>query len=176
MLNCNDKTFCRVIAGEICGFSARTEEKLRTHLYHYSKENIASVPSSYIMPKGSPLEVRSNLGAEFTFDNIKAHLQDLFEGPIMWLQNTGLLDKFFIEVLNAPPQIPLKKIRVNEALNVKQLATAAIVMLFGIVLSSLLFLGELCYGTTEARETQVEKEDYIWRRPPIEPIISIKYY
>ena len=86
------------------------------------------MPSSYIMPKGSPLEVRSNLGAEFTFDNIKAHLQDLFEGPIMWLQNTGLLDKFFIEVLNPPPQIPLKKIRVNEALNVKQLATAAIVI------------------------------------------------
>ena len=94
----------------------------------------------------------------------------------MWLQNTGLLDKFFIKVLNPPLQIPLKKIRFNESLNVKQLATAAIIMLVGIVLSSLLFLGELCYGTTEARETQVEKEDYIWRRPPIEPIISIKYY
>ena len=95
----------------------------------------------------------------------------------MWLQNTGLLDKFFIEVLNPPPQIPLKKIRVNEAINVKQLATAAIIMLVGIVLSSLLFLGELCYGTPEVREAQVEEEeDNIWRRPPIEPIISIKYY
>ena len=134
------------------------------------------MPSSYIMPKGSPLEVRSNLGAEFTFDNIKAHLQDLFEGPIMWLQNTGLLDKFFIEVLNPPPQIPLKKIRFNEALNVKQLATAAIIMLVGIVLSSLLFMGELCYGPPKVTKVQVEEEDNIWRRPPIEPIISIKYY
>ena len=94
----------------------------------------------------------------------------------MWLQNTGLLDKFFIEVLNAPPQIPLKKIRVNEALNVKQLATAAIIMLVGIVLSSLLFLGELCYGPPKVTKVQVEEEDNIWRRPPIEPIISIKYY
>ena len=87
----------------------------------------------------------------------------------MWLQNTGLLDKFFIEVLNPPPQIPLKKIRVNEALNVKQLATASIVMLVGIVLSSLLFLGELCYGSHEMRENQIEEveEEKIWRRPPI---------
>ena len=87
----------------------------------------------------------------------------------MWLQNTGLLDKFFIEVLNPPPEIPLKKIRVNEALNVKQLATAAIVMLVGIVLSSLLFLGELCYGSPEEREVQVEEleEENSWRRPPI---------
>ena len=113
------------------------------------------------MPKDSPLEVKISLAEYFIFEDFKLLLQDLFEGPIMWLQNTGLLDKFFIEVLNPPPQIPLKKIRVNEALNVKQLATAAIVMLVGIALSSLLFLGELCYGTTEARETQVEKEDYI---------------
>ena len=62
----------------------------------------------------------------------------------MWLQNTGLLDKFFIEVLNPPLEKPLPKVRINEALNVKQLATAAIVVLVGLVISSLVFLGELC--------------------------------
>ena len=61
----------------------------------------------------------------------------------MWLQNTGLLDKFFIEVLNPPLEKPLPKVRINEALNVKQLATAAIVVLVGLVISSLVFLGEL---------------------------------
>ena len=57
LLHFNVSTFLRVTAGEICGCGARTEEKLRVNFQHYSKENIASVPSSYILPKGSPLEV-----------------------------------------------------------------------------------------------------------------------
>ena len=45
------------MAGEVSAIHTRGEEKLRKHMYHYSKESIASVPSSYIMPKDSPLEV-----------------------------------------------------------------------------------------------------------------------
>ena len=84
----------------------------------------------------------------------------------MWLQNTGLLDKFFIDVLNPPPEIPLKKIRVNQALDVQQLATAAIVMLVGIIISSFLFLGELCCGSPGM--SQVEEKKKTRRRAPIE--------
>ena len=72
----------------------------------------------------------------------------------MWLQNTGLLDKFFIDVLHPPLHIPLKKIRVNQALDVQQLATAAIVMLVGIIISSFLFLGELCCGSPEMSQVE----------------------
>ena len=79
----------------------------------------------------------------------------------MWLQNTGLLDKLFIEVLSPPVEIPLKKLRVNEALDVQQLATAAIVMLAGIVVSSILFLGELCCGSPETTKVQYEEEEKI---------------
>ena len=72
----------------------------------------------------------------------------------MWLQNTGLLDKFFSDVLNPPLEIPLKKIRVNQALDVQQLATATIVMLVGIIISSFLFLGELCCGSPEMSQVE----------------------
>ena len=60
----------------------------------------------------------------------------------MWLQNTGLLDKFFIDIQNPPPVIPLKKVRANEPLIIQQLATAAIVLLVGLLLASLIFIGE----------------------------------
>ena len=80
----------------------------------------------------------------------------------MWLQDTGLLDKFSIDVLHPPLEIPLKKIRVNEALDVQQLATAAIVMLVGIIISSFLFLGERCCGSPVEKE-----EDKTWRKARI---------
>ena len=77
---------------------------------------------------------------------------------MMWLQNTGLLDKFFDEVLNPPVPIPQKLLRVNEPLNVQQLGTAAMVMLAGMIASALFFLVELCCGTPEqAQEKRVEE-------------------
>ena len=77
----------------------------------------------------------------------------------MWLQNTGLLDKLSIDVLDSPLEIYLPKIKVDEALDVKQLATAAIVMLFGIVISSFLFLGELCSRSPNISEIQYEEDE-----------------
>ena len=65
------------MAGEICGFAARNEEKLRVNFQHYSKENIASVPSSYILPKGSPLEVGTNIGAQMTLGKERIFLTGL---------------------------------------------------------------------------------------------------
>ena len=47
----------------------------------------------------------------------------------------------------------------DEALDVKQLATAAIVMLFGIVISSFLFLGELCSRSPNISEIQYEEDE-----------------
>ena len=65
----------------------------------------------------------------------------------MWLQNTGLLDKVFINIQNPPPVIPLKKVRANEPLIIQQLATAAIVLLIGLVMATLIFLGEhFCFS------------------------------
>ena len=77
----------------------------------------------------------------------------------MWLQNTGLLDRFFIDVLNPPREIPLKRIRINEPLNMQQLATAAIVMWSGIVICSFIFLGELCCGSPEKMEIMDKEEE-----------------
>ena len=77
---------------------------------------------------------------------------------MMWLQNTGLLDKFFIEALNPPVPIPQKLLRVNEPLNLQQLGTAAMVMLAGMIVSALFFFIELCSGTPEqAQEKEIEE-------------------
>ena len=75
----------------------------------------------------------------------------LFAGPIMWLQNTGLLDKFFLEALSPPHEKPLKKIRMNEPLVIQQIATAAIVMLAGLSLASLVFLGERFWAIGQSK-------------------------
>ena len=70
----------------------------------------------------------------------------------MWLQNTGILDKLFNRVLDPPPFQPLPKLRVNEPLNLDQLGTAAMVMAAGMIISSIVFLGELCCRNPEIHE------------------------
>ena len=72
----------------------------------------------------------------------------------MWLQNTGILDKLFNRVLDPPPYQPLPKLRVNEPLNLDQLGTAAMVMAAGMIISSIVFLGELCCRNPEIHEVK----------------------
>ena len=72
----------------------------------------------------------------------------------MWLQNTGILDKLFNRVLDPPPFQPLPKLRVNEPLNLDQLGTAAMVMAAGMIISSIVFLGELCCRNPEIHEVK----------------------
>ena len=72
----------------------------------------------------------------------------------MWLQNTGILDKLFNRVLDPPPFQPLPKLRVNEPLNLDQLGTAAMVMAAGMIISSIVFLGELCCRNPEIHEAK----------------------
>ena len=67
----------------------------------------------------------------------------------MWLQNTGILEKLFKSVLDPPPFEPLSKLRINEPLNLNQVGTAAMVMAFGMIVSLILFLGELGCGNPE---------------------------
>ena len=77
LLHFNVSTFLRITAGEICSFGARNEEKLRANFQHFSKENIATVPSSYILPKGSPLEVGTNIGAHIALGKDRIFLTGL---------------------------------------------------------------------------------------------------
>ena len=60
---------CRVAAGEIASFAARNEEKLFVNRgVRYSRENVAAVPSSYVIPMDSPLQVSIPRGVNiFTF-------------------------------------------------------------------------------------------------------------
>ena len=76
----------------------------------------------------------------------------------MWLQNTGILDKLFNRVLNPPFEIPLPTVRIDEPLNMDQLGTAAMVMAAGMIISSVVFLGELCCGSPEVVDSENDKE------------------
>ena len=60
----------------------------------------------------------------------------------MWLQDSGILKKFVHDELRAPVPIPLPKFKVNQPLNISQLATAFFFAIFGIVASTLAFLAE----------------------------------
>ena len=78
LLHFNVSIFLRITAGEKCAFGSRNgDAKLRVNLHQYSKENIVSVPSSYILPKGSPLEVSSNIGAQMTLGKERIFLTGL---------------------------------------------------------------------------------------------------
>ena len=82
---------------------------------------------------------------------------------MMWLQNTGILDKMFYRVLNPPFEIPLPKVRANEPLNLDQLGTAAMVMAAGMIISSIVFLGELCCRNPEVHEVDDRDKKKIQR-------------
>lgn len=61
----------------------------------------------------------------------------------MWLQDTGVLDKIKYDVLKPPMLRPLQKVWKDEPLNLYQLEIIMIVLVFGMVLSILVFLFEL---------------------------------
>ena len=55
------KSYCRTLSGEAAGFVATTEQKLKRNIFHFSKEIVVAVPSSFILPKESPLIVRGKI-------------------------------------------------------------------------------------------------------------------
>ena len=71
--------------------------------------------------------------------------QDLFENTTLRLRDSGMLGKIFVDELNAPDAIPDPKVRVDEPLNIYQLATSFMVMAGGLTLGILAFMVERCF-------------------------------
>ena len=112
-----------------------------------SDTNFVSLPSSFILPKGSPLQVCYMIIAFswcfFTSLCGNFILQDIFKPAIMWLQDTGILIKLRDDELKAPNPIPRQKVKFNQPLSISQLATAFLLMTTGMLISISVFFVEL---------------------------------
>ena len=60
----------------------------------------------------------------------------------MWLQDTGILRKLYLDEAKPPPPNPLPKNRTNQPLTIQQLGTAAMVAVGGYIIAAFAFLGE----------------------------------
>ena len=61
----------------------------------------------------------------------------------MWLRDAGVLEKIKYDVMNAPIAIPDPQVMYNQPLILKQLGIIMIVLVVGLVISTLVFFLEL---------------------------------
>ena len=66
-----------------------------------------------------------------------------FQNAIMWLKDTGILNKLKQDVLNPPIPIPLPMVRDKEPLILKQLGITMIILAVGLFIALMAFLMEL---------------------------------
>ena len=115
---------------------------------HNSKNPILSFYSSFIVPKGSPLKVIC-LQILILSDNLIAvppicmTLQGLFQNDVMWLRDTGILDKMKYDMLKTEMSDPLPKVWKDKPLNLYQLGIIMIITLLGVTSSIMVFIWEL---------------------------------
>ena len=93
-------------------------------------------------------------------ENFREHLinpahyitQAIFSSTIMWLRDTGILDKVKYDVMNPPIPIPDPTVRQNEPLILRQLGIIMIVLVVGLAVGTVMFFVELCINTKGAPE------------------------
>ena len=70
-------------------------------------------------------------------------LQDLFQNDIMWLRDTGVLDKMKNDMMETDMPDPIPKVWKDKPLNLFQLGIIMIICLFGVIASIVVFMWEL---------------------------------
>ena len=77
-----------------------------------------------------------------------------FQNTIIWLKDTGILDKLKHDAMNLPIPIPLPRVRDKEPLILKQLGITMIILAVGLFIALMAFLMELCMkrGTSPAQK------------------------
>ena len=136
------------------------EKATMINMAYFSDTNYATLPSSYILPKGSPLQVCYYVIFLIFYTSLCGHitLQDIFKPTIMWLQDTGILIKLKDDQLIAPNPIPRPKVKFNQPLSIFQLATAFLLMAAGMLISmSVFFIELLNRPNVKAKGTKSQK-------------------
>ena len=117
--------------------------------YHFGKDPLySSSPTSYIVPKGSPLQVDKTIG-QLPMLHVRIYLiyenfpKEKFKQSIMWLKDTGTLEKVKYDFLNRVIRIPDPKLRHNQPLILKQLGIIMIILVVGLFIATIVFLLEL---------------------------------
>ena len=83
----------------------------------------------------------------------------MFSTPLMWLRDTGILNKLKYDVMNPPIPIPDAKVRHNQPLILRQLGITVIILVVGLFIALILFLGELC-NNKKKRDIPDAKEHF----------------
>ena len=120
--------------------------KMHPNTHHYSQDNIYFSHTSYILPKGSPLQVDQIIISLYkVFQCIRNFIvKGTFTNAILWLKCTGILDKVKFDVMNPPIAIPDPTVRHKQPLILRQLAIIMIVLVVGLSIGTFVFFIELC--------------------------------
>ena len=114
---------------------------------HPSKEAVMSFWTSYIVPRGSPLQENNTLfNTKFQVFTYLPAFQSAFGDVIMWLRDTGILEKLKYDIVRPPLSIPYPKVRRDQPLIMSQLGIVVIVLAAGLSLSLPVFFCELVKG------------------------------
>ena len=101
---------------------------------------------------------------KYLYSNQACIVKGKLTKAIMWLRDTGILDKVKYDVLNPPIPIPDPTVRRNQPLTLKQLGMITIILVVGLVIGTIVFFVELYLGlnnqklqSTDAEGIQVEE-------------------
>ena len=133
----------RIGEGNAVSVTADEVKAILINYYHFSKDPLYSRHASYIVPKGSPLQV----GYENSFFSAGYHKsyihKDKLKQSIMWLRDTGVLEKVKHEVMNPPNQNLVPRVRYNQPLILRQLGIIMVILIVGLFIALIVFLVEL---------------------------------
>ena len=142
--------FYRVGAGRALTIDTKLQLALSVNIRRPIKDNYATLYSSFIFPKGSPLVVSIKYIVRYipciNLDTSQSYfilLQKLFENATIWLRDTGILNKIKDDELNAPVKIPRRKIKIDQPLSIYEMTPAFLIVLPGLSLAIIAFAGEL---------------------------------
>ena len=142
--------FYRVGAGRALTIDTKLQLALSVNIRRPIKDNYATLYSSFIFPKGSPLVVSIKYIVRYilsiNLDTSQSYfilLQKLFENATIWLRDTGILNKIKDDELNAPVKIPRRKIKIDQPLSIYEMTPAFLIVLPGLSLAVIAFAGEL---------------------------------
>jgi hypothetical protein len=145
---CIDPVTYRKDTGKGSAVDTTLGKQLRINRYHFSSEIIASAFSSFVVPKQSVLKVSYSrilhTKCMYSFTILYFTFQNLLESTLYRLQASGILTKLKDDALNSPRPIPLPKLRINQPLSLAQMAPAMFIMITGLALAMVAFIGEKC--------------------------------